>query len=47
MTTQVEGIEGLQGIIDQHLGYSEWITISQEMVDTFAEATGDHQWIHV
>lgn len=47
MTTRVDGIAGLQGIIGQHLGYSEWLTISQEMVNTFAEATGDHQWIHI
>jgi acyl dehydratase len=30
-----------------HLGVSEWVTIDQTMIDTFAEATGDHQWIHV
>jgi acyl dehydratase len=30
-----------------HLGVSEWVTIDQATVDTFAEATGDHQWIHV
>lgn len=47
MTTRVEGIEGLQAVVDQHLGYSDWVTISQEMVNTFAEATGDHQWIHI
>lgn len=29
------------------LGTSEWLTIEQDRVDTFAEATGDHQWIHV
>ena len=29
------------------LGHSEWLTIDQQRVDTFAEATGDHQWIHV
>src|SRR6478752_1479292 len=29
------------------LGTSEWVTIDQERVDRFAEATGDHQWIHV
>ena len=29
------------------LGESEWITVTQAMIDTFAEATGDHQWIHV
>jgi acyl dehydratase len=31
----------------QHLGYSEWHVVSQEQVDRFADATGDHQWIHV
>lgn len=31
----------------EHLGYSEWHTITQQQVDTFADATGDHQWIHV
>jgi acyl dehydratase len=30
-----------------HLGASEWVTIDQTMIDTFADATGDHQWIHV
>ena len=31
----------------EHLGYSDWLEITQERVDQFAEATGDHQWIHV
>lgn len=30
-----------------HLGVSDWVTIDQATIDTFAEATGDHQWIHV
>ncbi len=30
-----------------HLGVSSWVTIDQTTIDTFAEATGDHQWIHV
>ncbi len=29
------------------LGHSDWLTISQQRIDLFAEATGDHQWIHV
>ena len=33
--------------VGTHLGYSEWVTIDQARIDTFAEATGDHQWIHV
>jgi acyl dehydratase len=31
----------------QHLGYSDWLTIEQDRINTFADATGDHQWIHV
>src|SRR5262245_345239 len=33
--------------IGEELGPSEWLTVTQEMIDIFAEATGDHQWIHV
>jgi acyl dehydratase len=33
--------------VGEELGPSEWITITQEMIDKFADATGDHQWIHV
>jgi len=31
----------------QHLGYSDWLDMDQKRVDLFADATGDHQWIHV
>lgn len=31
----------------RHLGYSDWLEITQERINLFAEATGDHQWIHV
>ena len=44
--TVVDGIEGVLGVVGQELGSSEWVTITQEQVDLFAEATGDHQWIH-
>jgi acyl dehydratase len=33
--------------IGQILGKGDWLTVTQEMIDLFAEATGDHQWIHV
>jgi acyl dehydratase len=33
--------------VGEHLGYSEWHTVTQEQVNLFAEATGDHQWIHI
>jgi acyl dehydratase len=45
--TTVSGVEGVQGLVGQHLGYSDWVTITQEQVNQFADATGDHQWIHV
>ena len=47
MTTTVTGIAGLKELVGQHLGYSEQLEITQERVNTFADATGDHQWIHV
>jgi acyl dehydratase len=40
-------IEELAGAEGEHLGYSEWLTVDQQRVDTFADATGDRQWIHV
>ncbi|MGC8511414.1 MAG: MaoC family dehydratase [Acidimicrobiales bacterium] len=47
MTTTIEGIEGLKAKAGEHLGYSEWKVVTQEQVNLFADATGDHQWIHV
>jgi acyl dehydratase len=47
MTTIVQGISGLRDLVGQHLGYSDYVEITQEQVNLFAEATGDHQWIHV
>ena len=40
-------VDDLQRAIGEHLGHSAWHLITQEQIDTFAEATGDHQWIHV
>ncbi|MET0311077.1 MAG: MaoC family dehydratase [Burkholderiaceae bacterium] len=37
----------LAGLVGQEVATSDWITITQEQVNQFAEATGDHQWIHV
>ena len=47
MTTEINGIAGLQELAGTHLGYSDWMEITQERIDQFADATGDHQWIHV
>lgn len=41
------GIEELEGLVGQHLGTSDWVTVTQARIDQFADATGDHQWIHV
>lgn len=47
MTTIVQGIDGLKEKVGEHLGYSDWHEVTQDQVNLFADATGDHQWIHV
>lgn len=47
MTRMIEGIAGLKEMVGEHLGYSPYTTVTQEQVNQFAEATGDHQWIHI
>ena len=47
MTTIINGIEELKSKVGEHLGYSDWLEVTQERVNLFADATGDHQWIHV
>lgn len=42
-----DGIPDIESAVGTHLGYSDWHCVTQEQVDRFAEATGDHQWIHV
>jgi acyl dehydratase len=37
----------LQGLVGQEIGVSDWVQVTQERVNMFAEATGDHQWIHI
>lgn len=37
----------LQSLVGSELGTSDWVTIDQQRINLFAEATGDHQWIHV
>src|SRR6266516_7629791 len=46
-TLKVEYPKDLLKLVGRELGPSEWITVDQAMIDKFAEATGDHQWIHV
>jgi acyl dehydratase len=47
VTTVFESPAELREAVGTHLGYSDWLEITQERIDLFAEATGDHQWIHV
>jgi acyl dehydratase len=41
------GVDELKAAVGVPLGSSDWVTVDQKQIDTFAEATGDHQWIHV
>jgi acyl dehydratase len=46
MTTNVD-VDVMHDRVGQQLGYSEWQTVTQDRVNIFADATDDHQWIHV
>lgn len=43
----IETTTDLEELVGTRLGVSDWLDIDQVRIDTFAEATGDHQWIHV
>ncbi len=47
MATVFSSPDELLGAVGADLGTSDWLEIDQERIDLFAEATGDHQWIHV
>ncbi|MBS2965866.1 MaoC family dehydratase [Actinocrinis puniceicyclus] len=47
MTITADGIEEIKALAGRDLGASGWLEITQERIDAFAAATGDHQWIHV
>jgi acyl dehydratase len=42
-----ESLDDLRAAAGTHLGWTDWIDITQDRVNLFADATGDHQWIHV
>ncbi len=46
-STVLDGPDDVRTHLGRHLGHSEWIEIDQDRVNLFADATGDHQWIHV
>ena len=44
---EIERPADMAAFVGKELGTSEWLTVDQAMIDRFAEATGDHQWIHI
>jgi acyl dehydratase len=47
MTIHLKSTDELVTLVGTHLGYSEYHLVTQEAVNLFADATGDHQWIHI
>jgi acyl dehydratase len=47
MTTSVETLDDLASYVGKELGTSSWVDVDQARINTFADATDDHQWIHV
>ena len=45
--TTLDGPDAVRAHVGRHLGHSDWLTVDQDRVNLFADATGDHQWIHV
>ena len=46
-SVEVQGVEGMQSLVGQEIGPSDWRTVTQADIDAFADLSGDHQWIHV
>ena len=46
-TVEIARLADLKGLIGQEIAVSDWLTITQERINQFADAIGDHQWIHV
>lgn len=44
---EIHSIDELRSLLGQEIGLSDWLEITQERINQFADATGDHQWIHV
>jgi acyl dehydratase len=43
----IDGIDGLRGLVGQEVAASDWFEVSQQRINDFADATEDHQWIHI
>ena len=46
MTARVERPADILDLVGKDLGTTDWVTVTQDQVNLFADATGDHQWIH-
>jgi acyl dehydratase len=46
-SVEVQGVEGMQALVGQEIGPSEWRTVTQQDINAFADLSGDDQWIHV
>jgi len=44
---EIDGPDALKALVGEEVGVSQWMLIDQDRVNLFADATGDHQWIHV
>ena len=47
MVREINGIAELEKLVGQEVGSSDWVTIDQDRIQLFADATDDHQWIHL
>jgi acyl dehydratase len=47
MATTFEDLDAVKSAVGTPLGYSDWHTVTQDQINRFADATGDHQWIHI
>jgi acyl dehydratase len=47
MTRVINGLDELNSLVGQEAGVSEWLMVTQKMIDRFADLTNDHQWIHL
>jgi acyl dehydratase len=45
--TVIDGVAGLKALVGKDLGVTDWKQMTFEAIQKFADATGDHQWIHV
>lgn len=47
MSQRIHSINDVRSLTGEHLGFSQYVNVTQRMISAFADATGDHQWIHV